>query len=81
MRRKSFKRSYRSGLSWLHLVRRPTAQAVGLKVVEAKDLDRPLDAEMVQDASHFQGKQVILRDTREIFNKKWKTTRGFQLSV
>lgn len=52
-------------MSWLHLVRWPTAQAVGLKDVESKDLNGSLDAEVMQDASHFQGKQVILRDRGE----------------
>lgn len=47
---------------WMHLVRWPTTQAVGLIAVKSEHLDSSLDTEVMQDTSHFQRKQVILRD-------------------
>lgn len=44
-----------------HLIRWPTTQAVGLIAVQSEHLDSSLDTEVMQDTSHFQRKQIILR--------------------
>lgn len=44
-----------------HLIRWPTTQAVGLVAVQSEHLDSSLDTEVMQDTSHFQRKQIILR--------------------
>lgn len=49
-----------------HLVWRPATEAVRLIVVESEDLNSSLDAEVMQNAAHLQGKQVILLD-KEIY--------------
>lgn len=45
----------------LHLVRWPSTQAVWLVVVQPEDLDSSLDTQVMQDTSHFQRKEVILK--------------------
>lgn len=45
----------------MHLIRWPSAQAVWLIVVKAEDLDSSLDTQVMQDTSHFQRKEVILK--------------------
>ena len=37
------------------------AEAIGLVVVETQHLDGSLDAEVVEDAAHLQGEEVVLR--------------------
>lgn len=44
-----------------HLVRRPSTQAVWLVVVQPENLDGSLDTQVMQDTSHFQRKEVILK--------------------
>lgn len=46
----------------MHLIRWPSTQAVWLIVVQSEDLDSSLDAQVMQDTSHFQRKEVILKE-------------------
>ena len=47
-------------LSETDLVGGSAAEAVGLVVVEPQHLDGSLDAEVVEDAAHLQGEEVVL---------------------
>lgn len=44
-----------------HLIRWTPTQAVGLIAVQSEHLDSSLDTEVMQDTSHFQRKQIVLR--------------------
>lgn len=48
-------------ISCTHLIGWPSTQAVWLIVVQSEDLDSSLDAQVMQDTSHFQRKEVILK--------------------
>lgn len=52
-----------------YLIRRPPAQAVGLKVVYSQNLNGSFDAEVVKHTDDLQGQQVILsKSKRELIN-------------
>lgn len=49
-------------LKWRHLVWWPTTQTIWLIVVESENLNGSLNAEVMQNTSDLQRKQVVLRD-------------------
>lgn len=53
-----------------HLIARPASEAVGMELVDMENMDRTLDAEVMQLAGHFQVQQVILRQKKEKVSKR-----------